>query len=128
MRSRHTRLFLAVGVVFLTLSIASAQYQNVRVSLPSASDPEEVSISINPANTLNLAAGANIDYYYYSTNGGLNWSQGTLTSTYGVWGDPCLVYDGEGNLYFVSHGSVSNSQFETASVLGSPARLPCSLE
>ena len=101
MRSRHTRLFLAVGVVFLTLSIASAQYQNVRVSLPSASDPEEVSISINPANTLNLAAGANIDYYYYSTNGGLNWTQGRLTSTYGVWGDPCLVFDKSGNLYFV---------------------------
>ena len=78
-----------------------AQYQNVRVSLPSASDPEEVSIAINPSNPSNLAAGANIDYYYYSTNGGLNWTQGRLTSTYGVWGDPCLVFDGMGNLYFV---------------------------
>ena len=78
-----------------------AQYQNVRVSLPTASDPEEVSIAINPSNPSNLAAGANIDYYYYSTNGGLNWTQGRLTSTYGVWGDPCLVFDGMGNLYFV---------------------------
>ena len=92
-------------VIFLMAVIPSqrslAQYQNIRVSLPSASDPEEVSIAMNPANTMNLAAGANIDYYYYSTNGGFNWTQGRLSSTYGVWGDPCLVYDDEGNLYFV---------------------------
>ena len=90
--------FLMIGV---PLHRSWAQYQNVRVSLPSASDPEEVSIAINPSNPSNLAAGANIDYYYYSTNGGLNWTQGRLTSTYGVWGDPCLVFDGIGNLYFV---------------------------
>ena len=95
----------AIVVFLLTTLIphgsAWAQYQNIRVSVPSSNDPEEVSIAINPANLLNLAAGANIDYYYYSTNGGLNWTQGTLTSTYGVWGDPCLVYDRAGNVYFV---------------------------
>jgi hypothetical protein len=87
------------------LRVALAQYPNVRVSNPSSSDPEEVTIAINPTNPLNLVAGANIRYYYYSTNGGLNWTQGTLTSTYGVWGDPCVIFDAQGNLYY---GHLSN--------------------
>lgn len=96
---------LSIAVMMLATN-GVAQYQNIRVSLPSASDPEEVSIAINPTNPLNLAAGANIDYYYYSTNGGLNWTQGRLTSAaYGVWGDPCLTFDALGNLYY---GHLSN--------------------
>lgn len=95
-----------IGGLLLFCGIAQAQYQNIRVSLPTANDPEEVSIAINPTNPLNLAAGANLNYYYYSTNGGLNWSQGRLTSaSYGVWGDPCLTYDALGNLYY---GHLSN--------------------
>lgn len=56
-------------------------------------------------NPLNIVAGANITKYYYSTNGGLNWNHGDLTSPYGVWGDPCLTFDALGNLYY---GHLSN--------------------
>ncbi len=107
MKSQANSNFLCTTTGFLVLfaligyQTSPAQYQNVRISLPASSDPEEVSIAVNPANPLNLAAGANINYYYYSTNGGLNWTQGTLSSTYGVWGDPCVTYDAGGNLYFV---------------------------
>jgi hypothetical protein len=88
------------------LETASSQYQNIRVSAVGSNNPEEVSIAINPANPLNLAAGANIDYYYYSTNGGLNWTQGRLTSaSFRVYGDPCLTFDALGNLYY---GHLSN--------------------
>ncbi|MGD8413888.1 MAG: sialidase family protein, partial [Candidatus Latescibacterota bacterium] len=81
---------------------ALAQFTNVRVSDPGYVDypPEEVVISINPADPLNIAAGANVTYYYYSTDGGYTWTQGNLTSTYGVWGDPCVTFDALGNLYF----------------------------
>ncbi|MGA9115745.1 MAG: sialidase family protein [Bacteroidota bacterium] len=72
---------------------------------PSSTDPEEVSIAINPVNPLNLVAGANLHYYYSSTNGGLTWTQGTLSSTYRVWGDPVVVFDHLGNTYF---GHLSN--------------------
>jgi hypothetical protein len=100
--------YLITSIVLIPLvffDTASAQYQNIRVSTPSSTDPEEVSIAINPTNPLNLAAGANIRYCYYSTNGGQNWTQGTLSSTYGVWGDPCVVFDALGNLYY---GHLSN--------------------
>jgi len=101
----HSRVLLLPFVLLFT-QIMFAQYQNIRVSATTSSDPEEVSIAINPTNPLNLAAGANLNYYYYSTNGGLNWTQGRLTSAaYGVWGDPCLIYDTLGNLYY---GHLSN--------------------
>jgi hypothetical protein len=99
-------IFAALLTVAFSLPLR-AQYQNVRVSNPGGSsyDHEEVSIAINPTNPLNLAAGANLSLYYYSTNGGLNWTQGNLSSSFGVWGDPCLVFDAFGNLYY---GHLSN--------------------
>jgi len=88
-------------LLFVTFpSWVLAQYPNVRVSQVGSTDPEEVTISINPTNPLNLAAGANIDYYYYSMDGGLTWTEGQLTSPLGVWGDPCVLFDAEGNLYY----------------------------
>ncbi len=81
------------------------QFPNVRVSLPSSTDPNETSIAINPLDTNNLVAGANIRYYYYSTDGGYTWTQGNLSSPLGVWGDPCVVFDLNGHCYF---GHLSN--------------------
>jgi len=83
----------------------AAQYLNVRVSSPTANQPEEVSIAINPTNPSNLAAGANLRYTYRSTDGGLTWIESQLTSAYGVYGDPCVTFDALGNLYY---GHLSN--------------------
>ena len=74
--------------------------RNILVSLPGNIRPEEVSICINPVNPDNLAAGSNLNFYYYSTDGGWTWTEGRMTSTLGVWGDPSLVFDARGNLYF----------------------------
>jgi len=100
------KYFLLTLLLLIFSSREFAQYQNVMINNPSSTDPEEVSITINPSNPNYLAGGANIDYVYYSTNGGYNWLQHTLSSSLGVWGDPCLVYDNSGNLYYI-HLSVA---------------------
>ncbi len=83
------------------------QYPNVRVSYPGHNTPEEVTIAINPLDSNNLVAGANITYYYYSTDGGQTWFQSNLSSTMGVWGDPVVTFDDSGHAYY-SH--LSNPQ------------------
>ena len=85
-----------------------AQYQNIRVDSPSSNQPEEVSIAINPVNPNFLAAGANINHFFRSSDGGYNWQTSFLSSSFGVWGDPCVVYDELGYLYY---GHLSNPPF-----------------
>ena len=74
--------------------------RNILVSHPGNIRPQEVTICINPKDPLNVVAGSNLDYYFYSTDGGYTWTEGRLNSTLGVWGDPVTVFDAEGNLYF----------------------------
>jgi hypothetical protein len=94
-------LSAAVLVIILLLPASlPAQHPNIRVSQPGSTDPEEVTISINPTNPLNLAAGSNIDYVWYSFDGGHTWTEGHLTSPLGVWGDPCVIFDARGDLYY----------------------------
>jgi len=92
-------------ILLILSSTLFAQFPNIRVNQPSSTDPNETSIAINPLDSLNLVAGANIRYYYYSTDGGYTWIQGNLTSPLGVWGDPCVVFDLNGHCYF---GHLSN--------------------
>jgi len=99
------KTFLLLVSHCLFPAVLAAQYQNVRVSSPTANQPEEVSIAINPTNPQNLVAGANLRYAYRSTNGGLTWIESQLTSTYGVYGDPCVTFDALGNAYY---GHLSN--------------------
>lgn len=75
-----------------------AQFTNVLIG--NQNSPNEPSITINPNDTNILLAGANLDNYYISTDAGYTWSQNTLSSNYGVWGDPCTVIDNTGNFYF----------------------------
>lgn len=64
-------------------------------------DPCEPTIIINPKQPDHIVAGAIIDRYYYSTDGGYSWSVGYLSSPYGVWGDPCVVVDTAGSYHYM---------------------------
>ncbi|MGA2667304.1 MAG: sialidase family protein [Ignavibacteria bacterium] len=89
-------LFSIIYLLSIT-SLFYSQYKNIRVN-SKYNSPNEVSISINPHNPLNLIAGANLDNYYYSFDGGSTWNEGTIESSEsGVWGDPCVVFDKKGN-------------------------------
>lgn len=90
-------------VIFLInlcfISTIFAQFQNVLISTVNA--PNEPSIYMDPNNTDRLVAGSNINNFYYSDDGGLTWDHDYLSSaSYGVWGDPMLLIDNVGDIYF----------------------------
>ncbi len=62
--------------------------------------PCEPSICINPKDPKNIAAGAILDRYYWSTDGGRSWKSGKLKSSHGIYGDPVIVADWDGNFYY----------------------------
>jgi hypothetical protein len=98
------------ALVVINILIFS-QFKNVQVN-KQKNMPEEVSIAINPANPNNLIAGANINIYYWSTDKGATWNEGYLKSDdYGVWGDPCLVFDLNGNGYYFHLSRPSQQQW-----------------
>jgi hypothetical protein len=91
------------GFLYLLLFIPfSAVAQLHTVLVGNEHEPEEVSIAINPKTPLQMAAGANLDNCYYSTDGGLHWTGNKLISPgNGVYGDPCLFTDTSGAFYFM---------------------------
>jgi len=74
------------------------QHQNVLIG--NLHNPNEPSIVIDPNNTDRMVAATNLNLYFYSSDAGLTWTAGRATSTYGVWGDPVVVVDSEGNFYY----------------------------
>ena len=102
---QRRELLLRITLVItlaLSANLAYAQHPNVRVSNDAQinPDPEEVSIAVNPRNTSQLAIGANIDYLYTSSDSGWSWAMQRMQSQYNVWGDPVVLFDDSGILYY----------------------------
>lgn len=94
------RFTLCTFALCLSSLIAKAQFPNVLIS--TSNSPEEVSIAINPKNTNEIVAGANINNMYRSLNGGTTWSISTLSCpAYNVWGDPILIWDTANACYYM---------------------------
>lgn len=74
--------------------------ENIRIGSALLNNPNETAIAINPSNPLHVVAGSNLHYFYYSYDGGKTWQENTMTSNFGVWGDPCVIFDNYGDLYF----------------------------
>lgn len=76
----------------------------VQIPLPKkakySSSQCEPSIAIHPKKPKIMIAGSVLDDYYYSKNGGKTWKSKTLTSPYGVWGDPVVIFDTTGRPYY----------------------------
>ena len=85
-------------ILALIFNVTTSWSQNVMISNQNA--PNEPSIKMNPLNTDILVAGANLNNYFTSNDGGLTWDTNTLTSSFGVWGDPVIDVDPFGDFYF----------------------------
>lgn len=101
---RCSRNKVIIGIFFFFIvfstSILTAQFENVRVDNGEAYQPNEVTIAVNPKDPNNLVAGSNLRYFYYSHDCGKTWTQGVLSSVYGVWGDPSIAFNGKGEVFF----------------------------
>ena len=93
-------------LILLSPIFIFSQYTNILID--NTGVPEEPTICINPKNTQQLIAGTNTSNYYYSNNGGFNWTEGSLTSSFGVYGDPCVVCDTNGYFYFFHLSDATN--------------------
>jgi hypothetical protein len=79
------------------------KFKNVMIAQAQKGDrigPCEPSICINFSNTKNIAAGAVLNHYYWSDDGGLTWGKSQLKSSMGVYGDPVLISDWKGGFYY----------------------------
>lgn len=98
-----TAIFL---VIFLSgfFAFGQTEFKNVKLEAPSLMSiiygQSEPSIAIDPTNTNNIAAGCILSDYYYSKDAGETWTSSKLKSKYGVWGDPVLMFDYTGKLYY----------------------------
>lgn len=98
LRIKKTKIILFI--LFSFSKAVNAQPQNIIIDNNQSNKPNEPSIIISRQNTNNILAGSNINNLYESKDGGLNWTKTKLYSNYGIWGDPSLNVDTNGNFYF----------------------------
>ncbi len=77
----------------------------------------EPSIVINKQNPKNIVAAAILDKVFYSFDGGETWKEDTLKSTFGVWGDPVLISDYQGNIYFFHLSDPTGKNWSSEEIL-----------
>ena len=98
------KAFLLFLIFFISF-IANSQsiFENIKIPKTESLYPYEQcepSIVIHPKNQNIIAAGSVMDGFYISKNGGKSWKSEQLTSKYGVNGDPVLIFDSTGSLYY----------------------------
>ena len=103
------------SIVFLIFSLGCfGQFENVQI--PATNGPGyrfaqcEPAIAINPQNPKQISAAALMSQYYYSKNGGKSWKSKRIESKYGVAGDPVLMYDMEGRVYYFHLANYAETQ------------------
>jgi len=94
--------YIYLSFVLLISSLpAFSQFTNIEIDNSTGSDYlSEPFINFNPDNPNEIVVGTNLSYAFYSHDGGFNWTKVELTSDYGVYGDPCVVCDTNGDFYF----------------------------
>lgn len=89
-------LLLGSNVLF-----AQTPYPLVRIFQANThSGASEPSIFIDPSDPSRMVAGSVLNEVHHSSDSGKTWNSALLESSYGVWGDPCILADGAGSFYY----------------------------
>lgn len=79
--------------------------------------PCEPSVAINPKNPKHIVAASVLHNIYRSADGGKSWEKQTVQSPFGVWGDPCLIADRDGNFYYFHLSNPAGKGWESDELL-----------
>lgn len=95
------KIFLTV-LILLFSQFAPAQFKNIMLDQQGEDGDYvcEPSIVINPRYPNNIVAASVLNNIYYTKDGGATWKKKEVTSPYGVYGDPALIADPKGDIYF----------------------------
>jgi hypothetical protein len=94
---------LRIICLILMTKQAAAQFNNIQLATKREGEkygPCEPSVAINLKDPQNIVVGTVLDRAIYSEDGGKTWQETKVTSPYGVYGDPALLSDTKGNIYF----------------------------
>lgn len=86
-------------VLVLSSQLSSGQFTNILID--SLDNPNETTVWVDPKNPQHIVAGANLNFTYVSNDGGFTWTKQSVSSSYGVWGDPCVIADTAGSWYYM---------------------------
>jgi hypothetical protein len=113
-------LAIIFAVFYLRLH-GQSPYRNVQIDSQEESSfsypPCEPSICINPLYPASIVAGAVLDGVYMSADSGSTWTKSTLSSRYGVFGDPCVVANRFGDFYNCHLGDPGGMGWGSESIL-----------
>lgn len=93
---------LSLALLLFVQLTGFAQFRNIKLAeqVDGVYPPVEPSITVNKKNPKNIVAGVVLDRAIYTMDGGETWNESKLESPFGVFGDPALVSDGKGNIYY----------------------------
>lgn len=123
--SLSTKLLL-LALLLATVSFAQKiaptppVFKNVLIAQGERSNPYgpcEPSIAVNPLDPRQVAAGAILDRYYWSADSGRTWQSNALKSSHGVFGDPVLIADWQGNFYYAHLSDPEGKQWDGEKLL-----------
>jgi Neuraminidase (sialidase) len=124
---RTCSIILGLAVIFISCKAAKdiipkASTLNVQQAIQIDTSPFgfgvcEPTICINPTNKDEIAAGSILDWFYKSKDGGLTWEKSTLKSPYGVYGDPVVRIDYNGNIFYSHLSNPDNAAYRSESFL-----------
>ncbi|MEL6863120.1 MAG: sialidase family protein [Bacteroidota bacterium] len=110
---------LSISILLFCLSCSPPKNILIYENKLDSYGPCEPSIIINPKNPDNIIAGSVLNFYHYSFDGGKTWTTEQLQSPLGVYGDPCVAADADGNVYYLHLGDPEGTGWESKRMLES---------